>query len=104
MPKKWTILSLSAHELLAHFAHIAENWSAEDLLLTPPEWQFRDRLDSHRELGCHRIALRGPYCKRDDAWSRSMPESPMLRTIAAESAIWVLLNIFGISWLSFAAY
>jgi hypothetical protein len=28
----------------------------------------------------------------------------MLRTTAAESAIWVLLNIFGISWLSFAAY
>jgi hypothetical protein len=28
----------------------------------------------------------------------------MLRTIAAESAIFVLLNIFRISWLSFAAY
>ena len=50
MPKNWTILSLSPREWLAHFARIAENWSAEDLLLTPPEWQFRDRPGSHREL------------------------------------------------------
>jgi hypothetical protein len=31
-----TIASLSRHEWLAHFARIAENWSAADPLLTPP--------------------------------------------------------------------
>ena len=56
LSKKWTIVSLPRHERLAHFARIAENWSAEDPLLTPPDWQFRDRPGSHRELGCHQIA------------------------------------------------
>src|SRR5262249_3370004 len=34
MSKKWTILSLPVHERFAHFARIAQNRSAEDLLLT----------------------------------------------------------------------
>jgi len=55
LSKNWTIPSLSAHEQLVHFGRIAENWSAEDLLLTPPASQFRDRPGSHRELGCHQI-------------------------------------------------
>jgi len=54
--KNWTIVSLSRHEWIAHFARIAENWSAADLLLAPPASQFRDRPGSHRELGCHQIA------------------------------------------------
>jgi hypothetical protein len=55
LSKNWTILSLSAHEWLAHFVRIAQNWSAEDLLLTPTGWQFRDRPGAHRELGRHQI-------------------------------------------------
>ena len=47
MSKKWTMLSLSLHERFAHFARIAENWSAEDLLLTPIDWQFRERPGAH---------------------------------------------------------
>jgi hypothetical protein len=42
MSKNQTILSLTTHERLAHFARIAQNWSAEDLRLTPPDWQFLD--------------------------------------------------------------
>ena len=61
--KTGPLFSLSRHEWLAHFARIAENWSAEDLLLTHPASQFRDRPGSHRELGCHQIELRGKYCK-----------------------------------------
>jgi hypothetical protein len=49
-------LFLSRHEWFARFARIAENWSAEDLLLAPPASQFRDRPGSHRELERHQIA------------------------------------------------
>src|SRR5262249_48662501 len=39
LSKNWTILSLPAHERLARFAGIAQNWSAEDLLLTPTDFK-----------------------------------------------------------------
>src|SRR6516162_10255657 len=56
MPKNRTVVSLSAHEWLAHFSRSPQNWSADGLPPTPTDWQFRDRPGSHRELGCHQIA------------------------------------------------
>src|SRR5690348_6055280 len=35
--------------------HASIKTGIEDLLLTPPAWQFRDRPVSHLESGCHQI-------------------------------------------------
>src|SRR5262249_12521076 len=103
MPKNWTILSLSPREWLAHFARIAENWSAEDLLLTPPASQFRDRPGSHPRLEFGRIELRGPYCKRDDAWGGRCRKADAENHCGGKRNLG-LAEHFRISWLSFAAY